>query len=238
MGNADKRAHLARLFESAAGPLTWHDDDNAEGSCGDVPVWLATHTSNIGSGNRVITGAEVSVDLGARTIAMLIDDRARTHPSLPEVRTGDATFDDRYLVQGWPPEALTSGFDEAVRSWVTDSWPHGWPPITAEPGRLSGRLTVFRHDGGDRVMVEGEFRRHVDGLVALGGGLMRGYDEQRARIVAGGGEAAGGAWDADLRAMASARERRRGALRAMVFGGLFLLCLAVIAAVLAGAGLL
>lgn len=238
MTEAGQREHLAALFEAAAGPLTWLDHDTASGSIRGYSLTLATHTANIAGGNRVITGGKVSVDLGGRPLRMLIDNRARTHPALPVVVTGDAAFDDLFLIQGWPDQALRMAFDDDVRRWITGQWPNGWPALTAEGGRLVGRLTVFRHGGSDDVMSAEDFRRATEGIVALAERLVSAHDAERASAVAHGGAGAGAAWDESLRANETNLAGKRVALRAIVFGGFALACALILLAVAAASGIL
>lgn len=236
MNNVGKREHLAALFEAAAGPLTWLDRDTATGTIRGHPVRLATHTANIAGGNRVITGGEVSVDLAGRAPRIIIDNRARTHPSLPVVLTGDDVFDDLFLIQGWPDRTVREAFDDDVRRWISGRWPHGWPPLAAEAGRLVGRFTVFRDDGSDNVMSAEDFRRDAEGMATLADRLIGAYDAERAAVVASGDTNAGHEWDASLQANETQLASKRRALRVIVFGGFALVCALIVLAVAAASG--
>ena len=43
-----------------------------------------------------------------------------TVPSLPSLPTGDAAFDERFVVQGQPIEPCVAAFDAEVRRWATE----------------------------------------------------------------------------------------------------------------------
>jgi hypothetical protein len=233
-----KREHLAALYAAAAGHLEWVDADAATGVAGGLPVALAPYTTNVAGGNRIIRGAEVSFGLGARPIAMTVDDRHRTHASRPVVTTGDAAFDDTYVVQGWPEATLRAALDARAREWIARTWPDGWPSVVAEEGVLRLRLTVFPLGGDRELMGATEFADHVGDLAALARGLLEGHDREREDVVARGGEEAGREWDEGLRRHQASRRRTRAVVRVVVFGVAALVALGVVAAVLAASGLL
>lgn len=236
MTSVDKRQHLTTLFEAAAGPLTWADSDTACGAVHGQPVMLSVHIAKIASG-RTITGGQVTIDLGGRAIAMLIDNRQRTHASLPVVRTGDDAFDDVFMIQGWPEGALRTAFDPDIRRWITGEWPEGWPPLIVENDRLIGRFTVFRHDGSNWVASSADFQRQVEGTSALAVRLIGAYDAERSEVIAIHGEEAGDEWEASLERQQARRATKRGALRVVVFGSFALACLLIMFAVFASAGI-
>jgi len=236
VSDPDPHGHLARLYEAAAGPLTWLDSEVARGTAGGREVTLSPVSTRSGSA-RDRRGAEVRFDLGGRRIAMTIDDRGPTQPARPVVQTGDEAFDDLFLVQGGPTAACRRALDPEARAWLAETVPSGWAQVTVEEGVLRGFLAAFPR-GSDGAMSTAEFTRHVSRLAAMADGLEAGYDRKRDAIVSASGEEAGREWEASLGRRESQDRRSRTAVLALVMVGFGIIVLGIVGGVLAAAGLL
>ncbi len=168
-----------------------------------------------GDGSNTVLGGHDHCRPRPREIALTIDQRDRTARLRPEVRTGDAAFDQRFLVQGWPEDSCRAALSPAVRSWITAGWPSGWPQIEAEDGELWVDATVFPRSG--PWATAAEFQAMMARTVELASGLVAGYDQARAAVVEAGGEQAGLTWEAELRAHRATRGRTRLLFRLLAF---------------------
>lgn len=232
---ASRRDVLAEMYEAAAGPLSWTDAEVAVGECRGQRVRFEPYTANTGD-NRVLRGARVSIDLGGRVVTTEIHNRKRTSFALPEVTTGDPGFDDLFVVYGWPETTIRGALDDDIRLWLAEGWPHGFPPVSVEGRWLQGRFGLFENSATPVVSKE-EFRSLVEQLAGFGSRLIAAYDQERADEVRYGGEEGGRAWDDELLALEDKRAERRTMVRAFVFGGLALLALIVVAAVVLSSGI-
>lgn len=232
---ASQQEVLAEYYEVVAGPLSWTDAETAVGECRGQRVVFSPYSAKVGD-NRVLRGARVSVDLGGRVITAEIDNRKRTSLALPEVTVGDPEFDELFVVHGWPEKAIRNALDDDTRLWLTESWPHGFPPVSVEGRWLQGRFGLFKNSATPEMSTE-EFRSLVEQLAGFGTGLIAAYDRERAEEVRYGGEDAGRSWDANLVALETKRGERRTIVRTAVLGGLALIALLVLVAIVFGSGI-
>ncbi|MEM8619337.1 MAG: hypothetical protein AAGF73_06415 [Actinomycetota bacterium] len=100
-------------------------------------------------------------------MAMRLDLRSRTSSSWPTVTTGDAAFDERFLTQGLPEEAVQAALTADIRRWIERAYPEGVASHRG-PRRRGGDAEAARWEAAQiDVLVAMEARRTRVRLVVL-----------------------------------------------------------------------
>jgi hypothetical protein len=62
--------------------------------------------------------------------------------AVPEVRTGDADFDQVFLLNGFPAEVLQQALDASIRGWLLERFRDVTPTLETENGRLTVSVSL------------------------------------------------------------------------------------------------
>ncbi len=241
---SDRREHVAAVVAELFDDVNWYSPDGATARFEGVDVVvrpsIAGGQGHVGQ-HREVRGIDVDVPIGHRAMAMRLDLRSRTSSSWPKVTTGDAEFDDRFLTQGFPSEAVRAALTDDMRRWIERTYPNGWPNIEVSNGTASIMIRLIPprdHRRNDPWTEADDVRGHVAAIVAIAQGMASGYDQAREDARQRGGDAEAARWEAAQADVMAAMAARRTRIRVVVLLVLVGIVLGSMAAVAASSGLL
>jgi hypothetical protein len=157
------------------------------------------------------------------------------------VRTGDARFDEAFLVSGWPAEAIVAALDADTRAWLLSTYAGRDPQVMTENNRVGLFRSLATFSGGlgvppEAAMPPAELAFWLDVVCRLADGLVAGFDRAHAAIAQVRGPDAAAAWAQAQAAAFQTRDRARARLRLFVAAGLVAFSCALLAAIALFAG--
>lgn len=213
-----------QLVQAAVDTIRWIDADTADvtvdgRSCRIGVVHL--RGARASGTARQTRGVEILVSLGQRPIRLDLGARGVTVPSMPTRPTGDAAFDDRFVVQGIPVEACAAAFDADVRRWALDRFTE-WPSLRTEDDDLRLFHQTVSDTPGWTTSPE-ELRAAIQWTLHIADRLASEFDRQQDQVRRSSGQAAADEWVADVHGSLERRDRNRTLIRVLVFGVLAVL---------------
>jgi hypothetical protein len=192
-----------------------------------VRAFLITH-------HQMPIQLRLGVSLGARPIKLLVNHRRNTFmPGVPEVRAGDAPFDQLFLVNGFPVSVLQETLDPATRGWLLERFAKREPTLKTEGGDLTLALPLARGPAFETILPSPEeLTDWLDKLAAVRARLVAAFDAERVRIEQNRGPAAAEEWARQLGASAAARSGARVGVVMAIAGGVVLTVVAALIALL------
>ncbi len=207
-------------MEAAAGPLTWHNHDYATGHVDGRPILLGKgYTGGSGQPKR-LSNINIELDLGGRPVRLKIDETSLGRSkSDHDVMSGDAVFDDRMAVSGWPADGVRAALDGDTRRYLLDTFDKRWPYVDTRDGRLQMRRTAIYHHRkgnplGDPAEIA-ETARHVQSMASR---LVETYDEMHAEIHRTQGADAASAFHQEHVEKWESHKRRRAGRMVLILG--------------------
>jgi len=161
--------------------------------------------------------------LGGRPITLQLNHRCNTTIlAVPEVRTGDPTFDNVFLVNGFPDEVLRELLDEPTRGWLLQRYSEHEPTLETEEGNLRIATAVATHPAFSathlvRDLPAAEISAWLDWLLAATDRLVSSFDRHCEAIARAQGPAAAQQWAQSFVVRSAARDQRRHGIRIAVF---------------------
>ncbi len=222
------REATQQLVTDAADQVEWLDEYSANVTVEGRAIRVVLPLFAVAGHRGVrVSGIHILVPLAQRPIEFDLGARGKVHFSMPTERTGDATFDERFIIHGIPIAPIVSAFDHDIRRWLERYFPD-WPSLTTRDGSLQlWHQTVFQFGGETSpaaVREAFQWAGHIaDRLVT---------EFDRAHMEAGrtSGPAAADQWLEDVQNAHGRRGRKRTMIRIIVFG--LLAALPILAVVL------
>ncbi len=202
------------MIQAAVDHVDWIDaytaDVTVDGRTCRITIPLLKKSST-----AVVRGVHINVSLGQRPIEFDLGARGRTHFSMPTAKTGDAAFDDRFIIHAIPIEPVVAAFDADVRRWAATEFPE-WPSLTTKDGNLQlWHQTVFELRGSTSPE---KLRSSIQWALHVGDRLTAEFDRAHAEVNRSSGQAAADQWLADVHGAHERRGRNRTVIRVLVFG--------------------
>lgn len=199
-------------------------------------------TADVHTDGGILHSVQFAVDLGGLPITLLLNHRKNTTiHAVPEVRTGDADFDQVFLLNGFPAEVLREALDAPTRQWLLATYRAKTPTLETEHGALNLGVVLRASQGlwslpYGREIQPAEVVYWFDALLSIADRLTGSFRRQADSIARVHGAAAADQWVRQHTEAMDARASRRTKLRLIVFAvfvGLPLLAtFAVVAVVL------
>jgi hypothetical protein len=199
----------------------------SEGNIGGSPCYelygqyrnhpVHVHISTTGG---IPLAVRFGMGLGQRPITLLLNHRRNTTiHGVPEVRTGDAQFDQLFLLNGFPDGVLRDALDGPVRAWLTEQFGAREPTLETQVGEISvAGVVAIRFKNLSRPMPPAEVVFWLDGLLPIATRLTNAFDRQCEAVLRTQGPQAAEQWvNGYVRAMQE-RAQRRSYLRYVIFG--------------------
>lgn len=196
------------ILEEAAGPLTWHNSEDATAIVDGHRVEIRKKYAR-GGGPMHLSGAEFSYDMGGRPI--YFDAHSVEHTSIPEkrrLRTGDPVFDREMAIEGWPEEVVIAALDEEARRYLPTAVVPRFPLVRVEDGRLRMAPSIF-HARKRQVAGVEEIAGAIRFVAGTGSRLVSNYDARYDEIRRTQGDEAAEAWRGASRKKAAGNSARR-----------------------------
>jgi hypothetical protein len=160
--------------------------------------------------------------LGGRPITLTIHNRNTKMIGIPVIPTGDPTFDQQFVVNGWPTDTVRRTLDESFRRWLVATKAGQDPNFRTDKGFLLFHETLRVTDGASgmrvgRVPSVGELAGWIEAAEGLAERMCAWFDRESAEIEAAHGTEAASAWAHQHIDAMHAREKRRKTFRIAVF---------------------
>jgi len=158
--------------------------------------------------------------LGQRPITLLLNHRRNTTiHGVPEVRTGDAQFDQLFLLNGFPDGVLRDALDGPNRAWLTEQFATREPTLETRDGEIAvAGVVAIRFKNLSRPMPPAEVVFWLDGLLPIADGLTNAFDRELEAVLRTHGPQAAEQWVSGYVHAMRERAQRRSYLRYLIFG--------------------
>jgi len=182
-----------------------------------------TVVAEVHTDGGVLHSVRFAVDLGGLPITLLLNHRRNTTIyAVPEVRTGDADFDQVFLLNGFPAEVLREALDAPTRQWLLATYREKTPTLETEHGSLRVGVVLRASQGvwmlpSGREMPPAEIAYWLDALLSITDRLTGSFRRQADTIARTHGASAAEQWVRQHTEAMTARASRRGNLRVLLF---------------------